>query len=233
MSARDPIRSSAISQSSLAENLFRIYSSSATPVCIRDGEGSFIYNNFVFTEFIKGFEYSVDIWFDKLPSYIRLELLKCEIDLLSISESIVLSKAFMEHSFDCYVLLQKITIDNHTFTAWHFVKKVLHSGEVSIPELNKVFRGREVKNPALTMEANVYQTFCLYFTGFSHEFISGLLGVTPSASKKRISKAYTLLNINSKDEMLLFLRANSFLDNVHKYAFLIIRDKFHLNFRFI
>jgi len=233
MSARDPIRSSVISQSSLTENLFTIFTSTEMPVCIRDGNGNFIFNNSVFTEFIKGFEYSVDVWFKKLPMHIQLELLKCEIDLLSNSGSVVISKAFMEHSFDCYVLLQKITIGDRNFTAWLFLKKVLYSGEVLIPELNKFFRGREIKNPALTLEVNVYQTFCLYFSGFSHEFISGLLGVTRSASKKRISKAYTLLNINGKDEMLLFLRANSFLHDVHKYAFLIIREKFLVNLKLI
>lgn len=226
MSARDPIRSSSARQSNLMRDHYLFLSAIDYPLCLRSAEGDFLYSNAKFTEDVKGYEYNEKAWFEKLPIHVQLELLKCELELLANSDCVVLSKVFIDHSFECSVLFLKTILEGRVFASWLFIKGVIYTDSMILPESKKRFRGKELVNPVLVLEPNVYQTFCLFFSGFSHDFIAGILGVSVNATKKRISKSYQILDIGSKDEMILYLRAGSYFQNIHDTAFRIINERF-------
>lgn len=230
MSARDPIRSAcpsqSDSQSKLDFDIFSIFSHYETPVCIRDSKGFFVYSNEMFSEYIKGYEYDSAFWFDRLPVDLKCNLLMSELDALSDSKSVVLNNLIIDTSFHWYVFFQRISIHNVNFIVWVFIKDVFFNDQVMCKRITKDFIVKGVGNPALILEPGVYQNFCLYFSGFSHEFISNLLGVTLGTSKKRVSKAYALLGTSGRDEMILYLKVNSFLHGVQNYAFELIGLKY-------
>lgn len=232
MSARDPIPSFCPRQSEMMRDNSLFLSSLDYPLCLRSSEGHFLYSNAKFSEVVKGHEYNEDKWFNNLPTYIQLELLKCEIAILSSSDCIVLSKAFRDHSFECIVLFQKVLYEGIFCSSWSFIKNVVYSDEVSMADSKNTFKGKPVRNPILVFEPNVYHTFCLYFTCFTHEFIARILSVSVNTTKKRISKCYQTLGIENKDEMILYLKAGGYLQSINDHAFRIIRERYRADLEF-
>lgn len=225
MSARDLMRSSDSSQSQQEATRFKIFDNSEIPICIRNSSGVFVYSNHNFSNVIKGCEYDSAYWFEKLPLEIKCLLLESEVEALANADVAMIKSVIIEGSFYWCVLFQVIYINSEIFIAWSFLKDVvfssLNSKYISIVAGDVNY----LKNPALVLEPGVYQSFCLFFSGFSHEFISKLLCVTSGTSKNRISKSYSIMGVDNKDDMILYLKANSFLPSVHRYAFELISAK--------
>jgi len=232
MSARDRILSLCPRQSEMMRDNYLFLSSLDYPLCVRNSEGNFLYSNAKFSEDVKGHDYDEATWFSNLPAHIQLELLKCELEVLSSSNCVVLSKVFQDHSFECMVVFQKILHANVFCASWLFIKNVIYSDEINPSDSKNTFKGKPVRNPKLAFEPNVYHTFCLFFTCFSHEFIANILSVSVNATKKRISKCYQTLGIENKDEMILYLKAGGYLLGIHDTAFRIIRERFRADAEF-
>ncbi|EJK1259033.1 hypothetical protein NKZ99_004234 [Salmonella enterica] len=226
MSARDLMRSSECSQSLEVQSCFNLYIQAEMPVCIRDSFGNFVFSNPLFSEYIKGSEYDASFWFSKIPLSLQHAILKKELDALANPQMAVIKSVIMDGNFHWYILFQVLRINSHNYIRWSFVKDVVFSGgSLRSIETARV-RKRDSLNPALVLEPGVYKTFCLYFSGFSHEFSSRLLGVGLGTSKKRISKAYSLMGIDGRDEMIIYLQANSYLHGIQMYAFELIHTRF-------
>ena len=225
MSARDLMRSSDSSQSQQEATRFRIFDNSEIPICIRNSSGVFVYSNHNFSNVIKGCEYDSAYWFEKLPLEIKCLLLESEVEALANADVAMIKSVIIEGSFYWCVLFQVIYINSEIFIAWSFLKDVVFSSLNSKYISYVAGDVNYLKNPALVLEPGVYQSFCLFFSGFSHEFISKLLCVTSGTSKNRISKSYSIMGVDNKDDMILYLKANSFLPSVHRYAFELIRAK--------
>ena len=225
MSARDLMRSSDSSQSQQEATRFKIFDNSEVPICIRNSSGVFVYSNHNFSNVIKGCEYDSAYWFEKLPLEIKCLLLESEVEALANADVAMIKSVIIEGSFYWCVLFQVIHINSEIFIAWSFLKDVVFSSLNSKYISYVAGDVNYLKNPALVLEPGVYQSFCLFFSGFSHEFISKLLCVTSGTSKNRISKSYSIMGVDNKDDMLLYLKANSFLPSVHRYAFELISAK--------
>ena len=225
MSARDLMRSSDSSQSQQEATRFKIFDNSEIPICIRNSSGVFVYSNHNFSNVIKGCEYDSAYWFEKLPLEIKCLLLASEVEALANADVAMIKSVIIEGSFYWCVLFQVIYINSEIFIAWSFLKDVVFSSLNSKYISYVAGDVNYLKNPALVLEPGVYQSFCLFFSGFSHEFISKLLCVTSGTSKNRISKSYSIMGVDNKDDMLLYLKANSFLPSVHRYAFELISAK--------
>lgn len=225
MSARDLMRSSDSSQSQQEATRFKIFDNSEVPICIRNSSGVFVYSNHNFSNVIKGCEYDSAYWFEKLPLEIKCLLLASEVEALANADVAMIKSVIIEGSFYWCVLFQVIHINSEIFIAWSFLKDVVFSSLNSKCISYAAGDVNYLKNPALVLEPGVYQSFCLFFSGFSHEFISKLLCVTSGTSKNRISKSYSIMGVDNKDDMLLYLKANSFLPSVHRYAFELISAK--------
>ena len=225
MSARDLMRSSDSSQSQQEATRFKIFDNSEIPICIRNSSGVFVYSNHNFSNVIKGCEYDSAYWFEKLPLEIKCLLLASEVEALANADVAMIKSVIIEGSFYWCVLFQVIHINSEIFIAWSFLKDVVFSSLNSKCISYAAGDVNYLKNPALVLEPGVYQSFCLFFSGFSHEFISKLLCVTSGTSKNRISKSYSIMGVDNKDDMLLYLTANSFLLSVHRYAFELISAK--------
>lgn len=225
MSARDSMRSSDSSQSQQEATRFKIFDNSEVPICIRNSSGVFVYSNHNFSNVIKGCEYDSAYWFEKLPLEIKCLLLASEVEALANADVAMIKSVIIEGSFYWCVLFQVIHINSEIFIAWSFLKDVVFSSLNSKCISYAAGDVNYLKNPALVLEPGVYQSFCLFFSGFSHEFISKLLCVTSGTSKNRISKSYSIMGVDNKDDMLLYLKANSFLPSVHRYAFELISAK--------
>ena len=225
MSARDLMRSSDSSQSQQEATRFRIFDNSEIPICIRNSSGVFVYSNHNFSNVIKGCEYDSAYWFEKLPLEIKCLLLESEVEALANADVAMIKSVIIEGSFYWCVLFQVIYINSEIFIAWSFLKDVVFSSLNSKYISYVAGDVNYLKNPALVLEPGVYQSFCLFFSGFSHEFISKLLCVTSGTSKNRISKSYSIMGVDNKDDMILYLKANSFLPSVHRYAFELISAK--------
>lgn len=225
MSAHDHMCSSESSQSELVDCNFSFYSHSENPICIRDTCGNFIYSNSMFSECIKGTEYDCQFWFNKLPIETRCALLARELDALSEPTIAVVKSFNMEDSFRWYVLYQVVRVNGNNVVVWLFMKNivVVDSGNKTAKDIR--LSHRTAIHPQSILQPQDYETFCLYFSGVTHQRISQLLGITVSASKKRISKTYQQMNIKGRSEMSSYLEANSFLQNIHVYAFEIIQKK--------
>lgn len=152
-------------------------------------------------------------------------LLASEVEALANADVAMIKSVIIEGSFYWCVLFQVIHINSEIFIAWSFLKDVVFSSLNSKCISYAAGDVNYLKNPALVLEPGVYQSFCLFFSGFSHEFISKLLCVTSGTSKNRISKSYSIMGVDNKDDMLLYLKANSFLPSVHRYAFELISAK--------
>ena len=225
MSARDLMRSSDSSQSQQEATRFKIFDNSEIPICIRNSSGVFVYSNHNFSNVIKGCEYDSAYWFEKLPLEIKCLLLESEVEALANADVAMIKSVIIEGSFYWCVLFQVIYINSEIFIAWSFLKDVVFSSLNSKYISYVAGDVNYLKNPALVLEPGVYQSFCLFFSGFSHEFISKLLCVTSGTSKNRISKSYSIMGVDNKDDMILYLKANSFLPSVHRYAFELISAK--------
>ncbi|WP_336819720.1 MULTISPECIES: hypothetical protein [unclassified Cedecea] len=225
MSARDLMRSSDSSQSQQEATGFKIFDNSEIPICIRNSSGVFVYSNHNFSNVIKGCEYDSAFWFEKLPLEIKCLLLESEVEALANADVAMIKSVIIEGSFYWCVLFQVIYINSEIFIAWSFLKDVVFSSLNSKCISYVAGDVSYLKNPALVLEPGVYQSFCLFFSGFSHEFISKLLCVTSGTSKNRISKSYSIMGVDNKDDMILYLKANSFLPSVHRYAFELISAK--------
>ena len=225
MSARDLMRSSDSSQSQQEATRFKIFDNSEVPICIRNSSGVFVYSNHNFSNVIKGCEYDSAYWFEKLPLEIKCLLLASEVEALANADVAMIKSVIIEGAFYWCVLFQVIHINSEIFIAWSFLKDVVFSSLNSKCISYAAGDVNYLKNPALVLEPGVYQSFCLFFSGFSHEFISKLLCVTSGTSKNRISKSYSIMGVDNKDDMLLYLKANSFLPSVHRYAFELISAK--------
>ncbi|RSB26232.1 hypothetical protein [Enterobacter cloacae] len=225
MSARDLMRSSDSSQSQQEATRFKIFDNSEIPICIRNSSGVFVYSNHNFSNVIKGCEYDSAYWFEKLPLEIKCLLLESEVEALANADVAMIKSVIIEGSFYWCVLFQVIYINSEIFIAWSFLKDVVFSSLNSKCISYVAGDVSYLKNPALLLEPGVYQSFCLFFSGFSHEFISRLLCVTSGTSKNRISKSYSIMGVDNKDDMILYLKANSFLPSVHRYAFELISAK--------
>ncbi|MFK3915110.1 hypothetical protein ACI2JI_24005 [Enterobacter cancerogenus] len=228
MSARDLMRSSDSSQSQQEATRFKIFDNSEVPICIRNSSGVFVYSNHNFSNVIKGCEYDSAYWFEKLPLELKCALLEKEVDALANPDMAIIKSFVIEDYFYWCVLFQVVCIDSESYILWHFIRDVVFS-QANGRDLNHIVNDVfEIKNPALVLEPGVYQSFCLFFSGFTHDFISRLLSVTSGASKKRISKAYSIMEIDSKDDMILYLKTHSFLPSIHRYAFELINSKCNL-----
>lgn len=222
MSARDPILSSSARQSELATDSYLFLSNLEYPLCLRSLDGEFLYSNPKFAECIKGYEYSIEDWFNRLPFETRCELLSCELNAFASSNVATYMHLEIDNSYLYSVLFYKIAVNGCECAAWSFFDKVLFNEGAFYPGLKKRINGTGFRNPALILEPSCYKVFCLYFSGLTHEFISSLLRINIGTSKNRISKAYTLLGISGRDEMILYLKSNSYLQSVMGYAFYLI-----------
>ena len=203
MSARDLMRSSDSSQSQQEATRFKIFDNSEIPICIRNSSGVFVYSNHNFSNVIKGCEYDSAYWFEKLPLEIKCLLLESEVEALANADVAMIKSVIIEGSFYWCVLFQVIYINSEIFIAWSFLKDVVFSSLNSKYISYVAGDVNYLKNPALVLEPGVYQSFCLFFSGFSHEFISKLLCVTSGTSKNRISKSYSIMGVDNKDDMIL------------------------------
>lgn len=223
MSARDPILSSSARQSELATDSYLFLSNLEYPLCLRSLDGEFLYSNPKFAECIKGYEYSIEDWFNRLPVETRCELLSCELDSLISPNIATFMNLDIEQSYKFCVLFYKIMIDSIEYVAWSFFDKLLFIESGFYSGLKRKIKSLESRHPAIVLEPPCYNVFCLYFSGFTHEFTSSLLRINVGTSKNRISKAYSLFGISGRDEMILFLKSNSYLQSVMDHAFNLIR----------
>lgn len=225
MSARDPILSSSSRQSELMTDSYVFLSNLEYPICLRNLDGDFVYTNLKFIECIKGYEYSILEWFNRLPVETRCELLSCELDSLISPNVATFMNLYIEQSYQFCVLFNKVMIDGTEYISWSFFDKLLFKENSFFSGLKRKIKTLESRHPALVLEPPCYNVFCLYFSGFTHEFSSSLLGVNVGTSKNRISKAYSLFGISGKDEMILFLESNSYLKSVIDHAFSLISSR--------
>lgn len=222
MSARDPILSSSARQSELTTDSYVFLSNLEYPLCLRNLDGEFVYTNSKFVEYIKGYEYSITEWFNRLPVETRCELLSCELGALASPNIGTFMNLDIEKSYQYCVLFYKIVIDGTEYATWSFFDKLLFKENGFYFGLKRKIKSLDSRNPAIVLEPPYYKVFCLYFSGFSHEFISSLLKVNVGTSKNRISKAYSIFGISGRDEMILYLKSNSYLHSVIDHAFYLI-----------
>ncbi|EAX1823558.1 hypothetical protein [Pseudocitrobacter faecalis] len=226
MSARDLMRYSDLSQSPQIHSCFEIFSQMEVPVCIRNSHGEFVFSNSLFSEYIKGSEYEASFWFGKLPFELQCAILNKELDAQANPQMTVIKSVIIDDTFHWYILFQVIKSESESFIVWSFVKDLVFSGGSLRSIENTKLKIKDSLNPALVLEPGVYKTFCLYFSGFSHEFIAKLLGVGVGTSKNRISKSYSLMGIYGRDSMIIYLQSNSYLHGIQMYAFELINAQF-------
>lgn len=225
MSARDLMRSSDSSQSLQDASGFKLFDKSEVPICVRNSSGHFVYSNSAFSDVIKGSEYDAAYWFEKLPLELKCTLLEKEVDALASPDLAIIKSVMVDDYFYWCVLFRVIFVNSERYVTWCFIKDVVFDSENVRCLSHGLNHTYDVKNPALVLEPGVYQSFCLFFSGFTHEFIARLLSVTSGTSKNRISKSYSVMGVENKDDMILYLKVNSFLSGVHRYAFELIRAK--------
>jgi len=222
MSARDPILSSSSRQSELAADSSVLLSSLEYPLCLRSLNGDFVYSNMKFSECIKGFEYSISEWFERLPVETRCQMLSCELDALSSPNLATFMNLNVERIYQFSVLFNNVVVNKTMYISWSFFDKLIFKENNSYFRLGTKIKSLDKRNPAVILEPAYYKVFCLYFSGFTHDFISSLLKINVGTSKNRVSKAYSLIGIIGRDEMVLYLKTNSYFESVLDYAFHLI-----------
>lgn len=223
MSAHDHMCYSESSQSELAGCNFSIYSQSETPICIRDSNGNFVYSNAMFSECVKGTEYTSEFWFSKLDGDMQYILLARELETLANPLTASVIKVVIDGSYHWHVLFQVSRINGTDFIIWSFLNNVIVYKETMTASGIRLPSVLNVVHPALSLESQDYEAFCLFFSGLSHKCISKYLGITPATSRNRIARAYERIGLSDRDSMILYLNVNSFLPSIHAYASSLIK----------
>lgn len=210
------------SQSGSNVNYFHIFDSTATPVCVRSAHGNFVYSNLKFDEYIKGNEFSCEKWFGKLPIELQYNFVSSELSAFTDDNVAVTLKFFKDSTYEWHVLFEPYVFNGGMFVIWRFFKELIPI-ELTLNHDVKIFPfTKNAINPCLILEPGYMQVFSLYFSGFSHDFISSVLMVSTTTSKNRISKIYNKFGIYNRDSMLLYLHANKMYGRINEYALTLI-----------
>ncbi|MEZ2578090.1 hypothetical protein [Buttiauxella ferragutiae] len=225
MSARDPIRSACHSQSDPEDNPFHFFSLLShfkSPVCVRNSHGDFIYFNDEFSECIKGYEYNSKHWFSHLSIEQQLEFSSAELTSFMSSEAVVVLNFLIKTEYYWVVSFSSLHIGSEIYSVWNFYKRIDYKNETRVNSLSGFFSIKEKVDMSCIFKPGHWQVFCLYVSGFSHEFIGLLLNISPDTSKNRISKIHSSINIRSRDELIIYVISNDLHDQVKAYSLTLI-----------
>lgn len=224
MSATDRNHSQSSSQSESKLGHFKSFDFIQSPVCIRDAHGNFVYFNDKFKESIKGTQFSCERWFSLLPVELQYGFVSNELTAFNDRNIAATIEVIIEMHYHWYVLFESFTLNSQMYVVWRFFNKIMSSKVSANDGLKKIALGKNAIDPMAVLEPGYLQVFCLYFSGFSHEFISTVLGITTTTSKKRVSKIYSRFGVFNRDDMIVYMHSNQLYVRVNQFAIELIKN---------
>ena len=190
MCARDRSETNSSGQSKSNEILYSLINSSSVPTCVRDSGGNFVVYNSAFYELISPYALNASEWFSLISTNHQAKICMCEIrSYAGNSATLFINNSPVINGFD-QITFEKIDIDCTCYIVWklfYSYGKLPSYGRFSFL-LN--FNNRDVC------------VFSLFFSGFSHDFISKRMNISIRTSKSIIKKVYDILDLNNKDDVI-------------------------------
>jgi len=200
MCARDRNKTNSSGQSKSNEILYSLINSSSVPTCVRDDSGNFVLYNNAFYELIIPCAFNASEWFSSIPTSYQIKIRMCELQSYADSSAtLFINKSPLIDDFD-QVTFEKININCTCYIVW----RLFNSFE-KFP-----FFGRF--NFLIKFNNRDLCVFSLFFSGFSHDFISKRMNISIRTSKAIIKKVYDSLGLKNKDDVIKII----YLENIFR-----------------
>ncbi|EJK0715200.1 conjugal transfer protein TrbJ [Salmonella enterica] len=196
----------------------------STPACIRNSEGDFITCNVKFHEEIIQ-RSDVKNWIYSLPVQISTELVRKELDAMSLSSSIFkIKNVNLNGKFWCVQFLP-LLFGNKLNVLWLFFNDCLNIKK----EFNNNIYSKENHEKIIAFKQwatrTQWRVFLLYSYGFKHESISSLLSIKEGVSRNSITELNKFFGSNSKYNLLMIFHTSGMYDLFLKELYDIFHNR--------
>lgn len=190
MCARDPSKTNSSGQSKSNEILYSLINLSSIPACVRDDSGNFVVYNRAFYELISPHALSASQWFSLISTDYQAKIRMSELrSCADNSATLFINNSPVIDGCD-QITFEKIQVGYSGYIVW----RLFYSYE-RLPNFGRF-------SFLLNVDSRDVYVFSLFFSGFSHDFISKSMNISIRTSKAIIKKVYDLLDLKNKDDVI-------------------------------